>query len=350
VKRRAFVGMSTRYYKYLSAMAVLDHAHAKRGGFTRSQNVRSEHTSLNCGFYYHDATSCAEALQLMLERHKEVTGKKVRSDCNVLFEHVVWLSENRYRQLEQAHGPERVRDAFLARLQRYAESLRQEFGFEPLGIEIHFDEGHYSADIQRNHLDEAHHSAIIQRNHLDEVHHSGDERRFIRNIHAHVQFFNYDFSARRAPLRHLMNSGKDPQGRTNALNPHFVRMQDLVAAPFKNLGFERGVSKLITGREHESKESFVIGKLLAAQQAKQALEHERDQLVDQLLTQRVEQRQLAQQIVLQRHEAALWATEIQKLKDQFHHLQQLIKQRAVAAVRQFALRINQLTSSNKPAR
>ncbi len=322
MKRRAFVGLNSRYYKLPAAMAVLDHAHAQRGGFTRSQNVHSEHTSLNCGFYYHDATSCAEALQLMLDRHKVVTGKKVRSDCNVLFEHVVWLSEHRYRQLEQAYGPERVRDAFLARLQRYAESVRQEFGFEPLGIDIHFDEGHYSAD----------------------------ERRFIRNCHAHVIFFNYDFSARRAPLRHLMNSGRDPQGRTNALNPHFVRMQDLVALPFKNLGFERGVSKLITGREHESKEDFVLSKLLAARQAREALEHERDQLVDQLLAHRVEQKKLEQQITLQRHEATLWAAEIQKLKDQFYHLQQLIKQRAVAAVRQFALRVNQLTSANKPAR
>ncbi len=336
MKKTAFVGSNTRYYKLPAAMAVLDHAHAKREGFTRSQNVRSEHTSLNCGFYYHDATSCAEVLQLMLERHKKVTGKKVRSDCNVLFEHVVWLSEHRYRQLEQAHGPERVRDAFMARLQRYAESLRQEFGFEPLGIDIHYDEGHYSTNMQRNDL--------------DEVHHSASEQRFVRNIHAHVQFFNYDFSARRAPLRHLMNSGTDQQGRTNALNLNFVRMQDLVAAPFKSLGFERGVSKLITGREHESKEAFVIGKLLAAKQAKDALEHERDQLVDQLVAQRVEQRRLEQQIVLQRQEAALWTTEIQKLKNQFHQLQQLIRQGAVAAVRQFALRINQLTSSNKPAR
>lgn len=336
MKRRAFVGSNTRYYKLPAAMAVLDHAHAQRGGYTRSQNVHSEYTMSNCGFYYHDATSCAEALQLMLERHKKVTGKKVRSDCNVLFEHVVWLSEHRYRQLEQAYGPDRVRDAFLARLQIYAESVRQEFGFEPLGIDIHFDEGHYSADIQRNHDDEADQSA--------------DERKFIRNIHAHVQFFNYDFSARLAPLRHLKNSGKDPHGRTNALNPYFVRMQDLVAAPFKNLGFERGVSKLITGREHESKEALVLSKLLAAQQAKQALEHERDRLVDQLLAHRVEQKKLEQQIVLQRHEATVWAAEIQKLKHQFHQLQQLIKQRAVAAVRQFAVRMNQLTSVNRPTR
>ena len=127
-------------------------------------------------------------------------------------------------------------------------------------------------------------------------------------------------------------------------------MQDLVALPFKNLGFERGVSKLITGREHQSKETFVLSKLIAAQQAKQALEHERDQLVDQLYAQRVEQRQLAQQIVLQRQESASWAAEIQKLKEQFYLLQQLIKQRAVAAVRQFAVRMNQLTSANKPTR
>jgi hypothetical protein len=161
-------------------------------------------------------------------------------------------------------------------------------------------------------------------------------------------FFNYDFKKRVAPLRHLMNSGKDEKGRTNALNPNFVRLQDLVAAPFADMGFERGESKLVTGREHEVKEQFVLSKLKATQQENDLLQQKCEVLARQLDLQRAEQTQLAEQIVGQRQEAASWAAEIQKLKDQFHHLQQLIKQQAVAAVRQFALRLNQLTSSSKP--
>ncbi len=339
MKKKAFVGIRAAYYKIDSAWAVLDHAHALRAGFTHSQHVHPEFSHLNSGYYYHGASSCAEALELMLEKHKQVTGKKVRSDCNVLFEHVVWLSEHQYSLLEQKYGRERVRDAFLARLKVYAESVRQEFGFEPLGIDLHLrDEGHYEEQDDPN-----------------EIGVKGEQfgqngSRFVPNIHAHLQFFNYDFKKRVAPLRHLMNSGKDESGRTNALNPHFVRLQDLVATPFKNMGFERGESKLVTGREHEAREEFVLSKLKAKQHENDVLQQKCESLARQLDLQRAEQTLLANQIVQQKREAASWDTKIQKLKAEFHHLQQLIKQRAVAAVRQFALRMNQLASPNKPSR
>jgi chromosome segregation ATPase len=145
-----------------------------------------------------------------------------------------------------------------------------------------------------------------------------------------------------------MNNGKDENGRTNALNPNFVRLQDLVAAPFADMGFERGESKLVTGRDHEVKEQFVLSKLKAKQQENDVLQQKCEALAQQLDLLRAEQVQLAEQIVEQKNEAASWAAEIQKMKDQFHHLQQLIKQRAVAAVRQFAARLNQLTSASKP--
>jgi len=228
----SYVGVKAYYYKREAALAVLDHAHALRNGFTRSQNVLTEFTHENTGFYYHEAKSCTQALELMCERHKQVTGRKVRSDNNVLFEHVVWLSDRQYTELEERFGKKRVKAAFLKRLKQYAESVKQEFGFEPLGIDIHMDEGHVDSS-------------------------SG---KFTRNTHAHVQFMNYDFSKRRAPLRHMMKKGKDQQGKTNQLNPKFERLQTLVYEQFKGLGFQRGKSKLVTGREHLTKEQFVKNK------------------------------------------------------------------------------------------
>lgn len=346
MKKKAFVGIRAAYYKLESAQAVLDHAHALRSGFTRSQNVHPEFSHLNSGHYYHGASSCAEALELMLEKHKQVTGKKVRSDCNVLFEHVVWLSEHQYSLLEQRYGRERVRDAFLVRLKLYAESVRQQFGFEPLGIDLHLrDEGHYEGQDDQD----------SDRPLASEIDLKGNQfgqngSRFVPNCHAHLFFFNYDFKKRIAPLRHLMNNGKDEKGRTNALNPNFVRLQDLVAAPFKNMGFERGESKLVTGREHQTKEQFVLDKLKATQQAKEALEQERNKLAQQLLQQRAEHMQLAQQIVVQRQEVATWASEVQRLKDQFVQLQQLIKQKALTAIKQFAMRFSQSSPTHKPTR
>lgn len=350
MKRKAYVGIRAAYYKLEGARAVLDHAHAPRTGFTRSQNVHPEFSHFNCGYYYHEASSCAEALELMLEKHKQVTGKKVRSDCNVLFEHVVWLSEHQYTQLERKYGHERVRDAFLARLKIYAESVRQEFGFEPIGIDLHLnDEGHYEGHDEGN-CDQGSERSLSNEIDVKENQFGQNGSRFIPNVHAHLFYFNYDFKKRVAPLRHLMNSGKDEKGRTNALNPNFVRLQDLVAEPFKDMGFERGESKLVTGREHETKEQFVLSKLKATQQENDLLQQKCEVLARQLDLQRVERAQLAEQIFEQKNEAASWAAEIQKLKDQFYHLQQLIKQRAIAAVRQFAVRLNQLTSQNKPSR
>lgn len=342
MQKKAFVGIRAAYYKLKGARAVLDHAHALRSGFTRSQNVHSEFSHFNCGYYYHGASSCADALELMLEKHKQVTGKKVRSDCNVLFEHVVWLSEHQYSQLEQKYGRERVRDAFLARLKVYAESVRQEFGFEPLGIDLHlYDEGHYEQGSE---------SSLPNEIDVDENQFGQNGSRFVPNIHAHIQFFNYDFKKRVAPLRHLMNNGKDSQGRTNALNPNFVKLQDLVASPFKNMGFHRGESRLISGREHQNKEQYVLNKLKAAQKVNDALQQELSQVVAKLQQQRTEQKQLSDQIVLKQKEAANWASEVQKLRGQYKQLEQLIKQKALAAIKTIAVRFSQQGSTNRPTR
>jgi hypothetical protein len=229
MKKKAFVGIRSYYYKSEAAEAVLDHAHALRCGVTNSENVHKQYSAENEGFYYNNAKSCAEALDLMCQKHKELTGKKVRSDCNVLFEHVVWLSEHQYTRLEQKYGTDRVKHAFLSRLKQYAESVKAEFGFEPLGIDIHLDEGYVDPFSNR----------------------------LIRNVHAHVQFMNYSFEKRYAPLRHMMKNGLNEQGQTNSLNPNFEKLQDLVSIVFKDMGFTRGISKNITSREHLKKEDFV---------------------------------------------------------------------------------------------
>ncbi|RHW76454.1 hypothetical protein [Colwellia sp. RSH04] len=95
------VSARCRYYKYPAALAVLDHADGGRHGFTNSNNVHWEHSDNNYSYYFHDADSCTEALELMMQKHKEVTGKKVRIDNNVLFEHVLCFSEEHYLFLEK---------------------------------------------------------------------------------------------------------------------------------------------------------------------------------------------------------------------------------------------------------
>lgn len=228
------VSVRCRYYKSKEAKAVLDHADANRNGFTHSDNVHWERSVDNIGYYFHGANSCTEALDLMCQKHRDITGKKIRVDNNVLFEHVICLSEKHYSQLEELNGTDKVKQATMNRFKRYANAIKAEFGFEPLGIDFHLDEGRYE---------------VLEAN------------RFIRNVHAHIQFINYDFSKKVAPLRYLMTKGLNEQGKTNSLNPHFEKMQDLAFESFKDWGFHRGESKSVTNKKHLNKEQFVKQKI-----------------------------------------------------------------------------------------
>lgn len=296
MSRKAFAGIKAYYYKKEAALAVLDHAHALRNGFTHSQNVSLNHTHSNIGHYFYDASSCSQALEILCKKHKEVTGKKVRSDCNVLFEHVVWLSEHQYSALEANFGEKKVKAAFMARLKRYAQSVKEEFDFEPVGIDIHFDEGHQ---------DKA----------------TGE---LIRNIHAHVQFMNYSFDKRYAPLRHMMKKGKDEQGRTLQLNQNFERLQDLVSDAFKGLGFSRGVSKSITNREHLKKEDFVKQKLNLLQKNVVELSKRNSALNSELKIQKKKSLLLTEEVNKKQQEFSWLTNQIERLYQQTEELQQAI--------------------------
>lgn len=222
-----FVAVRTRYYKHQNGQGVLDHAHAKRNGFTRSSNVYKHFSRDNAGGYYHHAKSSMEAYKKVYERHAELKGKKPRSDMNTLFEHVVVLSEGQYAALEEKHGKDKVKHVVMHRLNEYAKDIQKEFGFEPLGIDLHLDEGTKQED--------------------------GSIK---RNVHAHVMFYNYDFKRDLAPLRGLMVKGKK-NGKTLDLNPNFQRMQDIAAERFRKLGFQRGISQGIDNRKHEKKAQWI---------------------------------------------------------------------------------------------
>jgi hypothetical protein len=242
------VGVVSRYFKREAAIAVMDHANALRNGFTRSQNVIPELSHNNVGFYYSGAKSSREAFDLMCDKYKSSTGKKCRSDFNALFEHILVFSEETYTSLEQKYGKNRIKQAMLEQLKKYAEEIKQQYGFEPLGIDFHFDEGTKNSSIRKEGEKYSNKNKSPTSN-------------IRRNIHCHISFFNYDFSKKVAPLRHLMKKGLDKNGRTNQLNPHFVKFQDIAGDLFSRAGFHRGVSKNITGREHMEKEQFVKHKL-----------------------------------------------------------------------------------------
>ncbi|MCD8560618.1 MAG: hypothetical protein LRY75_17730 [Shewanella xiamenensis] len=315
-----FVGVRTHYYKYAAAVALLDHVNVYRDGFTKSANVvRPELAVHNAQYVYQNASRPLEALDIVIERHTRLKGKRPRSDFNMLFEHVLILSEEQYSLLEKRFGTQKVAKGILRGLQQYAEQIKTEFGFEPLAISLHLDEGHEKDVFTKD----------------------GVKKTFIRNVHAHIDFYNYDFQNDIAPLRHLMQKGQDENGRTNQLNPNFVRMQDIAGEVFKSVGFHRGVSKLITGKKHLKKERFVLQKLAET-------EANIKQSEQQIQQKAAIQAQLNSDIELQLQEKLTLAKEIAEKRTLRDKLDRMIDQLKEKAYSLTAVQLRKLMLRFKP--
>ncbi|MEQ3636372.1 hypothetical protein [Alcanivorax sp.] len=217
--KKNFVAVRTQYYKRNAAQKVLAHGYRKH---SNSPNVYEKDTRHNFGMRYKSLDDC-------MAQYKATSGRKPQDKMNVLFEHVVVFSEGQFKERKPN------KKEFDECMQRYIKAIHAAFGFQPMGYELHLDEGH-----------------------TDEK--TGE---FKRNIHAHVYFFNYDFKKKKAPLRDLMKKGKDENGKTLPLNHNFVKMQDMAAMAFKPLGFRRGISKGERNRKHLDKGTYVVSKKLS---------------------------------------------------------------------------------------
>ena len=315
-----FVAVRTEYYKYGDAVALLDHVNVRRNGFTKSANVvRPELTVHNAQYVYQNASKPLEALDIVIERHTKLKGKRPRSDFNMLFEHVLVMSEEHFSHLEKRFGTQKVARGILRGLQQYAEQIKKEFGFEPLAISLHLDEGHDKYLFTKE----------------------GVKKTFIRNVHAHIDFYNYDFKSDVAPLRHLMQMGKDENGKTNPLNPNFVRMQDIAGEVFKSVGFRRGISQLVTGKKHLKKERFVLQKL-AETEAKVK------QSEQQFQQKKANQAKLNADIQQQLQEKQILAAEIVEKRTLRDKLDRMIDQLREKANSLTAVQLRKLMSRFKP--
>jgi hypothetical protein len=318
---KAYVAVKARYYKREAAIAVLDHSNALRNGFTRSENVYPLFSSNNVSLYPKGINTGVEALDKACLRYKQVTGKKVRSDFNVLFEHVVILSEVHYSKVEQKIGVEETKRRVMKLLVSYAKNIKREYGFEPISVQLHFDEGHHDS--------------------------SG---KFIRNIHAHVSFFNYDFQKKIAPLRHLMAKGKNEQGRTNKFNENFEKMQDIAAKVFAPLKFKRGVSQSVTGRKHLNKEAFVREKLVKMEETLNESEQQVLELRDQVLRHKKRSDDLTNEIENLQKQRDWLSIRVDELQRCMLSLEQAVKRKCRQALLQINRKASSLLNISKPLR
>ncbi len=154
---------------------------------------------------------------LNLDKKKtEVQKKKgfYKKNGNDLIEMVVALSEEQaLNYLNTQNGEDKI----LEGLKQFADDIKQQYGFEPISIFLHTDEGYI--------------------NPMGEVKY---------NIHAHVDFLNFDFKKEKTVLRNLRK--KD-----------WGDIQDLAQVSFqkKDLDFIRGTKKLDNTKDHLNRNDYI---------------------------------------------------------------------------------------------
>lgn len=264
-----FVAIRTKYYKKKQAKKLDDHVRRKN---ETTSNAYPHLTAENFSFQFKSKSSCNE-------EYKKITGKKTRSDFNEVFEHLGVLSLEKYEFLEKKYGKDQVKVEMAKLVKKYALEIKEKYGFEPLRFDFHLDEGH-----------------------------TDENGVFKRNIHFHLQFFNYDFKNKVSPLKKLqlktlkivdLKTGEELEGldkpeieervkkgeikKIYITNPFFSDLQDVAANIFNIAGFKRGV-KRDTPLKHLEKDAFITNKqkeIQAQQEQKKAEIAQNQALIDE---------------------------------------------------------------------
>jgi hypothetical protein len=153
------------------------------------------------------------------ERHNKVLGRSPQKNGNTYIDAVLELSLDRYEQLEEEYSQEQLKLLIDKHIKALSADISNKLKLNSLGYQFHVDEGH---------IDKS----------------SG---KVIRNPHAHLIFYNYDFQNKEAPLRKLRKQ-------------HMSFIQDLCFKNFKELGFRRGISAEVTKNKHLKKDVFIAEK------------------------------------------------------------------------------------------
>lgn len=208
-----YVSFNAKYYKNSNAAGEIGHVQRV---FAENTNQIKQFAADNfgCGYNIYDRYK---------EVFKQVEGikkKKIQENANTFMDGV--LSFSRDQMLEIMQDPD-WKTSFSNHINDFMQDVKEKTGMEPLGWEMHMDEGHKDPE-------------------------TGEYK---MNYHAQCIFFNYDFKTNKAPLRDLM-------GRKG--ESIWSKLQDTAAQRFEDLGFVRGVSADMTKAKHKEKDDYIASK------------------------------------------------------------------------------------------
>lgn len=204
---KRYISINSKYYKHSNASGELGHVDRH---FHKNKNSFDNLTHLNFGSG--DLLAEYQALRRKAESQK---GKKMQSNSNTFVDSVVAFSRDQMNELMEKHPgdwQEKI-DCCFAEL---GNKIRDKYGFEPVGYNMHMDEGHEDPE-------------------------TGEIK---NNYHAHMTMFNYDFVTGKAPLRSMKK--KD-----------WGNLQDLAGEAFESLGFKRGNPQGKKKKRHLEKDEYI---------------------------------------------------------------------------------------------
>lgn len=181
--------------------------------------------NLSYSFGSKDTQNLTESFNEFYNEMEAVYKKQKRhlykENGNHIVEQVVALSNEKAMEiLKQKDGDKLL----LEKFKELAKSVNNKYGFEPVHIDLHLDEG-FIKNVKNK-------MGVIENSIIKE------------NIHAHIIFINYDFLKQKTVLRNMKKQ-------------NFREMQDLAANVFKDLGFERGKDKRNSNKTHLKTTAYV---------------------------------------------------------------------------------------------
>lgn len=197
-----------------------------------SQNIRTD-SRHNFAMTYNDYEG-------LCRRHDDAEqqrqGRRVRKDYRRMVEAVVVLSDDRMRELISEKGWKNTRESVSEAMDKLTRAISDEHGLVPVDWHFHTDEGHRDAN-----------------------------GRFVRNWHAHISFYNYNFENGKSPLVKMSKCRYFKDESTGDLkrdfNHNFVGLQDKAGEAFKALGFRRGDQQKFPGEKRYKTKSEHVSSL-----------------------------------------------------------------------------------------
>ena len=208
-----YVSFNAKYYKNSNAAGEIGHVQRV---FAENTNQIKQFAADNfgCGYNIYDR------YKEVYDQVESIKGKKIQKNSNTFMDGV--LSFSRDQMLEIMKKPD-WKTSFSEHIEQFMQDVKEQTGMEPLGWEMHMDEGHKDPE-------------------------TGEYK---MNYHAQCIFFNYDFKTNTAPLRKL-------EGRKG--ESIWSKLQGTAGQRFEDLGFVRGVSADMTKAKHQEKDDFIASK------------------------------------------------------------------------------------------